>query len=298
MTYLLMPDRHASCGSRIQTRPVFRLERGAGSGGYPTPLPILHARGGWPPALVSEPNGHPTLARMSATPRPMRGSGGTDRPEVFGRSTARVGQGFSGCGTAPTAGPMTAMDMIIAGLRYQRLVAHFHFRPGAPAEPCTQPTHYPHGLRKFDVARGNGLDPRSRWGWRWRRPRTHRTGPGSTHLLRVAGAIAAVRARAELDRTFRCVAEGTQNSGPQSAQSGWRCLWLRVVGVGVPDLPELVDFTEQFLAALLGNFPFVGIRSQAHFGASFPWSADGQIGLSILCGRAAGDSTIATHTLL
>src|SRR6478672_10059161 len=154
--------------------------------------------------------------------------------------------------------------------------------------------------RFAEIRRGPGkwiVDPRSRWGWRWRRPRTHRTGPESTHLLRVAGAIAAVRARAELDRTFRCAADGAQNSGPQSAQSGRRCLWQRVVGVGVPDLPELVDFTEQFLAALLGNFPFVGIRSQAHFGASFPWSADCQIGSSLLSGRAACDSTIATHTL-
>src|SRR6478752_442660 len=110
--------------------------------------------------------------------------------------------------------------------------------------------------------------------------------------------VAPVCARAELDRSVRCVAESTQNPLSQSAQSGGRCLRQRVVGVGVPDLPELVDFTEQFLAALLGNLPFVGVGSQAHCGASFPWSVDGQIGLSILCGRAAGDSTIATHTLL
>jgi len=105
-------------------------------------------------------------------------------------------------------------------------------------------------------------------------------------------------ARAELDRSPRHSREPVQDPVSQSAHPGWRCFWLRVVGVGVPDLPELVDFLEQFPSALLGNLPFVGVGSQAHYGSSFPWSADCQVGVSLLSGGVTGDSTNGAHTLL
>jgi len=118
--YLPIPDPHATSGLINQMQLFVCVERGAGSGGYPTPLPILHARGGWPPALVSEPNGHPTLARMSATPRPMRGFDGTDRPVVFGRTTALVGPEFPGCGTAPRAGRLRSVPKLSRNMGYSK----------------------------------------------------------------------------------------------------------------------------------------------------------------------------------